>query len=218
MLYLYETINLDYVNRIVMKHQLKLRSILGTIDELRIFSKDERFVASITCSEYDAEFQLNILNINLEKIKEPILDLGCGSNAKLVYYLRRLGMEAYGIDRTIKNTLYAIAIKADWFEYELKPNYWGTIISHLSFTNHFRRNHFKKNGNHIAYVRKYMELLDSLKPGGEFYYTPDLPFIEQFLSSDSYIVEKNDIKDIGRFFEYNEPLNIQSVKIKKINS
>ena len=45
-----------------------------------------------------------------------------------------------------------------------------------------------------------MELLDSLKPGGEFYYTPDLPFIEQFLSSDSYIVEKNDIKDIGGFF------------------
>lgn len=55
MLNLYETINLDYVNRIVMEHQLKLRSILGTIDELRIFSKDERFVASITCSEYNVD-------------------------------------------------------------------------------------------------------------------------------------------------------------------
>lgn len=216
MLYLYETINLDYVNRIVMKHQLKLRSILGTIDELRIFPKYEKFVISIPCSEYDAEFQLNILNINLEKIKEPILDLGCGSNAKLVCYLRGLSIEAYGIDRIIKSTSHVI--KADWFEYKFKPNYWGTIISHLSFTNHFKRNHFKKNGNHIAYARKYMELLDSLKPGGEFYYTPDLPFIEQFLSPDSYIVEKNAIKDIGRFFEYNEPLNIQSVKIKKINS
>lgn len=38
------SINLDWINRLVMEHQLKLRSILATIDELRLFSITKRFV------------------------------------------------------------------------------------------------------------------------------------------------------------------------------
>lgn len=163
-----DCIDLDWINRLVMEHQLK------------------------------------ILNISIEEIKEPILDFGCGSNAKLVHYLRELGLEAYGVDRTTNNKLYTI--QADWFKYELKPNYWGTIISHLSFTNHF-----KMSGNHIAYARKYMDLLGSLKLGGEFYYTPDLPFIEQFLPSNLYLINKNTVNNSYKFLENQEPLNIQSV-------
>lgn len=216
MLYLNGSINSDYIHRIVIEHQLKLRNILGTIDELRIFPKDERFIAPIPCSEYSAEIQLEILNINIEEIKEPILDFGCGSNANLVHYLRELGLEAYGIDRTVRNKLFTI--QENWFEYEFKPNYWGTIISHLSFTNHFKRNHFKKNGNHITYARKYMELLDSLKPGGEFYYTPDLPFIEQFLSPDLYIINKKVANNSHKILGNKEPLDIQSIKIEKVNN
>ena len=79
------SINLDWINRLVMEHQLKLRSILGTIDELRLFSITKRFVEPIPCSEYSVALQLKILNINIEKIKEPILDFGCGSKATLFF-------------------------------------------------------------------------------------------------------------------------------------
>ncbi len=211
---LYISINLDLINRLVKEHQLKLRSILGTIDELRIFSNTKKFVEPIPCSEYSAALQLNILNINIERIKEPILDFGCGSKATLVNYLRKLGLEAYGVDRITNDELYTI--QTDWFSYRLKPNYWGTIISHLSFTNHFKRAHYKKNGNYIGYANKYMELLNSLKPGGgEFYYTPNLPFIEQFLSPKSYKITKYfsncDIQG------NKELLDFMSVRIEKLN-
>lgn len=212
-LYLNGSINLDWINRLVMEHQLKLKNILGTIDELMIFSKAKKFVEPIPCSEYSVALQLKILNINIERIKEPILDFGCGSNAKLVHYLRGLGLEAYGVDRITNNKLYTI--QTDWFNYELKPNYWGTIISHLSFTNHFKRNHFKKNGNYIAYAKKYMNLLGSLKLDGEFYYTPDLPFIEQFLPPNLYLINKNIVNNSYTFLKNPEPFNIQSVQIKK---
>lgn len=59
------SINLDWINRLVMEHQLKLRSILGTIDELRLFSITKRFVEPIPCSEYSVALQLKILNINI---------------------------------------------------------------------------------------------------------------------------------------------------------
>lgn len=207
------SINLDWINRLVMEHQLKLRSILGTIDELRLFSITKRFVEPIPCSEYSVALQLKILNINIEKIKEPILDFGCGSKATLVHYLRKIGLEAYGVDRITNDKLYTI--QTDWFNYELKPNYWGTIISHLSFTNHFKRTHLKKNGNYIKYARKYMELLNSLKLDGEFYYTPNLPFIEQFLSPKSYKINNYFLNyDIQR---NREPLDIMSVRIKKLS-
>ncbi|MCO1604493.1 hypothetical protein [Desulfosporosinus nitroreducens] len=211
-LYLNGSINFAWINRIVMEHQLKLRSILGTIDELRIFSNTKKFVEPIPCSEYSVALQLRILDINIERIKEPILDFGCGSKATLVHYLTKLGLEAYGVDRITNNKLYTI--QTDWLNYELKPNYWGTIISHLSFSNHFKRTHFKMNGNYIEYARKYMELLNSLKPGGEFYYTPNLPFIEQFLSPKSYKINKNFLNyDIQ---ENREPLDIMSVRIEKL--
>ncbi len=213
-----QAINLEWINILVIEHQVRLREILGEIDELKIFSKDKKYLDPIPCSEYSAVFQLEILNINVEKICEPVLDVGCGSSAKLVHYLRAQGIKAYGIDRSIeKKSSYLI--ETDWFEFKMKPNYWGTIISHLSFTNHFKRNHFKKNGNHIIYARRYMDLLNSLKLGGSFFYTPDLAFIEQFLTSDLYDINKKKINNEKlSLMKRKNNMNIYSVQINKLNN
>lgn len=213
-----QAVNLEWINILVIEHQVRLREILGEIDELRIFSKDKEYLDPVPCSEYNAVFQLEILDIDLEKICEPVLDVGCGFKAKLVHYLREQGIEAYGIDRSIeKKSSYVM--ETDWFKFKMEPNYWGTIISHLSFANHFKRNHFKKNGNHIIYARRYMDFLNSLKLGCSFFYTPDLPFIEQFLSSNLYDIYKtNDNNEKLSFMKRKNKLNIYSVKIKKLNN
>lgn len=213
-----QAINLEWINILVIEHQIRLREILGEIDELKIFPKDKKYLDPIPCSEYSAVFQLEILDIDVEKICEPVLDVGCGSSAKLVHYLRAQGIETYGIDRSIeKKSPYVI--ETDWFKFKIKPNYWGTIISHLSFTNHFKRNHFKKNGNHIVYARSYMDLLNSLKLGGSFFYTPDLPFIEQFLSSDLYEIYKKNVNNKKlSLMKRKRNFNIYSVQVKKLNN
>ncbi len=197
----FKVFNIDNLSQIITEHYVKLSNILASINEVKLIKRSK----NIPCFEYSAKFQIELLNIDLNNIKEPILDLGCGSKAYLVKYLSTLGLDVYGVDRLIESK--SNTIQADWFNYKLKSNNYGAIISHLSFTNHFKRNHYKKDGNHIAYARKYKDLLNSLKPGGEFYYTPDLPFIEQFLSPDLFTVTKKAI---------NHPkMSIQAVKITK---
>ncbi|MGD9678520.1 MAG: hypothetical protein AB7V16_09265 [Vulcanibacillus sp.] len=206
--------NLDWLKELVIDHQAKLREILDEIEELKFFPENIKLLGQIPCSEYSAPFQLNILNINIEDIIEPVLDFGCGENANLVNYLRKHGVEAYGVDRNVKEVLYTY--QADWFDFELRSNYWGTIISHLSFTNHFKRTHLKKNGDYINYARKYMDLLNSLELGGSFFYTPDLPYIEQFLSSDLYLIKKISINKKMDFLK-NSDFKVDSVQVKKLD-
>ncbi|QTL98598.1 hypothetical protein GM661_11805 [Iocasia frigidifontis] len=212
-----QAIGLNWLNGLVIEHQVQLREILNDIEELKIFPREKKIVDEIPCSEYRAVFQLDILGINIEEMCEPVLDIGCGSSARLVQYLHEQGIETYGIDRNVEKKPYVIEI--DWFKFKLKPNYWGTIISHLSFTNHFKRTHFKMNGNYINYARRYMELLNSLKSGGSFFYTPDLPFVEQFLSPDLYLVNKKNIgKERLNFVKSENDFSIYSVQVKKTNN
>lgn len=101
------------------------------------------------------------------------------------------GVETYGIDRfsfTDKNLS-----NSDWLEYSYGVEKWGTIISNLGFSNHFKHHNLREDGNYIEYGKKYMEILKSLKIGGEFYYAPDLPFIEQYLDSRQFRIDKNEI-------------------------
>ncbi len=139
----------------------------------------------VTCSEYTAEFQIKLLNINIEHIIEPVLDIGCGSNALLVNHLRELGIQAYGMDRIITNS-DEYTFRTNWLDFEFKPYYWGTIISNLSFALHFTNHHNRKDGDYIFYARKYMEILNSLKKYGTFYYAPGLPFIEAHLPKEKF--------------------------------
>jgi hypothetical protein len=42
-----------------------------------------------------------------------------------------------------------------------------------------------------------MEILDSLVPGGSFYYAPDLPFIEEFLDPARFLKQNYTVGDQG---------------------
>ncbi|MDX9853694.1 MAG: class I SAM-dependent methyltransferase [Tenuifilaceae bacterium] len=147
----------------------------------------------VPCSEYSAMVQLDVLGINASKLLEPILDIGCGEHANLVTYLRTCGLQAYGMDRFNNNVEHIFT--ADWMEYTFEPQHWGSIISNLSFANHFVHHHMRNDGNFLGYAKKYMEILESLVVGGTFYYAPSLPFIEPFLDPQKFVVQSFSIAE-----------------------
>ncbi|WP_439879619.1 class I SAM-dependent methyltransferase [Pontibacter sp. MBLB2868] len=170
------------------------RSLQGWVKSSNPFAKalykpSEPYLQSeVVCGEYSAQAQLELLQVDLGTLQEPVLDLGCGSQAFLVRQLRSLGVEAFGLDRNATGSEWLY--QADWFEFDLTRARWGTIISNLGFSNHFQHHHLRVNGDHRLYALRFMEILESLKPGGAFYYAPDLPFIEQYLSPERFTVRK----------------------------
>lgn len=155
----------------------------------KMYSGDQEYAVPVACSEYPSDLQMNILNINLKDLIEPVLDIGCGRELNLVNYLRDNGMEAYGIDRfDNENPFYT---KTDWLEYNFEIEKWGSLISNLGFSNHFIHHNQRVDGNYREYAQKYMEILSSIKIGGSFYYAPDLPFIEKHLDSSKYLYTGN---------------------------
>lgn len=157
-----------------------------------IYPADQTALLPVACAEYSATTQVAALGINEQVLKEPILDLGCGKKHHLITYLKNIGYDAYGIDREAEPNSNIFNI--GWFDYEYGSMRWGTIISHLSFTNHFRHHHFKSGSDHIRYAQSFITILRSLQAGGKFYYAPDLPFIEIFLDSSQYQVTKKRIE------------------------
>lgn len=145
----------------------------------------------VVCSEYSPDFQLKLLGVDVSSLKPPVLDLGCGRQGILVKYLQSLGLRALGVDRIVDSApgLH----EADWFDLEFKPDSWGAVISHMAFSNHFLFHHRYKNGNPDRYARMYMQILNSLKPGGCFVYSPGLIFIEQYLPPDRFTVRREDV-------------------------
>jgi hypothetical protein len=69
----------------------------------------------------------------------------------------------------------------------------GTITSNLGFSNHFNHHHLRKDGHFIEYAKTFMDILNSLKIGGSFYYAPDLPFIEKYLDRVKYRIKTHNI-------------------------
>jgi hypothetical protein len=142
----------------------------------------------VICSEYSAQIQLQLLQIDADTLIQPVMDIGCGEHAYLTHYLQNRQIEAFGMDRMVDNQSDNRLTCSDWFDFKFIPDHWGTIISNHSFALHFSHQNLRKDGNYIEYAQKYMEILRSLKPGGAFHYTPSLPFIEQFLPPESYQV------------------------------
>jgi hypothetical protein len=140
------------------------------------------------CAEYSAETQLHVLEIDPAQLREPILDIGCGTSGRLVAALRGLGLRASGIDR------YAAApdcLACDWNDYRFAPSTWGTVISHLAMSLHFIHRHVAADdGPAQRHAEKYVEVLRSLVPGGHFIYAPSLPFIEDLLPRQLYQVRR----------------------------
>ncbi|WP_321317609.1 hypothetical protein [Labilibaculum sp.] len=151
-------------------------------------------VEPVVCSEYSPDLQIEILQIERTQLKEPVLDIGCGKQGNLVNYLCENGIDTYGIDRFsfTSNNFFNF----DWLEYDYGIEKWGAIISNLGFSNHFKHHNLREDGNYIEYAKKYLEILKSLKISGAFYYAPDLPFIEQYLDSRQFRIDK---KEIGEY-------------------
>jgi hypothetical protein len=159
----------------------------------KIYLKADRKIAPVACSEYSSHLQIGLLHLKPETMLQPVLDIGCGKQGSLVHALADRGIEAFGIDRCEFND--ARLITADWLEYPYEKGKWGTIISNLGFSNHFKHHNLREDGNYLGYARTYMSILHSLKKGGRFHYAPDLPFIEQYLDARLFQIEKHDIED-----------------------
>jgi hypothetical protein len=142
----------------------------------------------VVAAEYSPELQLRVLGLEPGSMKEPILDLGCGEQARLVGYLRAHGKAAVGIDRYSFRAEGARV--ADWFSLPLLHQSWGTVIAHQSFSLHFLHHHLSANGDAERYASRYMEILQALCPGGVFVYAPGLPFLELLLPRERYRVTR----------------------------
>ncbi len=140
------------------------------------------------CNEYSPELQMEALGIDTRDLRQPILDIGCGYSGNLVRYLNARGFKAVGVDREVGKSEFLI--RMDWFEACDGRERWGTVISHMAFSNHFIFHDAHSMGNPSEYAVRYKAILSSLLPGGSFYYTPGLPFIERYLSPDEYRLTK----------------------------
>lgn len=170
-----------------------------------LYKNQSSFINKEVCSEYNTETQIKVLHLPLNNLTEPILDIGCGESGNLVKMLRKYGYEAYGFNRTIvKSDNYIF--QDNWMNFNFAPNKWGTIISHLSFANHFKYNHLTGNRS-VDYAKKYMQILLSLKKMGVFYYAPSLPFIENLLPKKDFIINRNIIAN----YTYNSDTNSYSM-------
>lgn len=175
------------IEQIEKNHYSRITDVLKLTNRMvaELNTNNEEYIRTYVCSEYSAKFQLDLFSLNLNEVQEPILDIGCGEKGYLVEYLVSKGFDAFGIDRNHKTKAHFEEI--NWFDYQFVENTWGTIISNLSFSNHFIKNYLNKN-NVELYAKTYMAILKSLKVGGKWYYAPSLPFVEKLLSDKTYKV------------------------------
>jgi hypothetical protein len=175
----------DAVRATVHEHRRELISILSSVG-----GPPPRDSVLLPCAEYSAEFQLAILRLDPERALGPVLDIGCGERATLVSTLRERGVEAIGIDQYQPGANDGGVLRANWLEFPYLADYWGTIISHLAFTNHFVRA-LKTDAELAAlYHAVYREVLDSLRVGGSFHYAPALPQAESRLDRRRFAIER----------------------------
>lgn len=175
----------------IVAHRRRLASIVASLGGGEGRREGGRLMAK-PCFFYEPLTQLSVLGLEDGAILEPILDLGCGPRASLVSFLRGRGLEAYGVDRIIEGEA-AWLLRASWEEVELGAGRWGTVISHLAFSNHAIHHYLRRDGVDLAYARRYMSILSSLLPGGSFCYAPSLPFLEVHLDRGAWGVASSPV-------------------------
>ena len=173
------------VKNLLKEHFDNLKIFLEKTNGSDLFElyRDRNNTPVVICEEYTAELQINILGLDIENLKEPILDIGCGQDYKLVKYLREKGYNAYGLDRIESKEDFII--NCNWLEYKFERNSWGTIISHMAFSNHFSHHHMRKDGKYVEFMKKYIEIANALVVKGEFIYAPQINFIEKIMEKSS---------------------------------
>jgi hypothetical protein len=159
----------------------------------------------IPCAEYTGGFQNEILRTGVNQLAEPIIDVGCGNHHELIKVLRNNGYsEVYGLDQYITSDVKIVC--SNWFDYTFRKNTWGTVIAHMSFSNHLRRSIINKDENQKKYTEKYNEIIESLKKEGSFIYTPSVKIIEDEIDRKKY--------EVNYYMNMNDR-NLDTVYIKK---
>lgn len=147
-------------------------------------------IGRVVNTEYSARLQLKLFGLTIDELPEPVIDVGCGPHANLVTILRKAGKQAVGIDREIALSSEH-RIQSDWFKFEFAARTWGTIIAHMSFSNHLLYVYQHEKEKLPDYLFQYHDMLGALKPNGLFLYAPSLPFIEERLSA--FDIERKEI-------------------------
>lgn len=191
----------EQLHKIVAEHRKKL---IKAIDCNEYDDPDNQLF--IPCAEYSGNFQSQILRTDLNRLEEPIIDVGCGNKYELVRVLRSSGYsQVYGLDQYVSDDTKILC--SNWFDYSFRKNTWGTVIAHMSFSNHLRRAMIDTGWNQIKYEEKYLEILESIKEGGVFIYTPSVREIENRLDSRKY--------EINYYKNMNDE-NLDTVYVRKI--
>jgi hypothetical protein len=151
--------------------------------------KDATEIGHVVYEEYSTLFQIELLGLDVSQLKQPVLDIGCGSQANLVKSLRSQGIESFGFDRHLE-IQESYVQQIDWFDYPLERGHWGTIVSNMAFTNHLNYVHLHDATQLEAYLLKMRDVLDALKLGGEFIYAPSLPFVEEYFAPERFSVKR----------------------------
>lgn len=173
------------------RHYTRLGKMLQKTNPFlyRRYAGGEEILQPVVCAEYSPAFLMELLGLEPETIKEPILDIGCGRSGALVNHLRGLGLSAYGIDRLQENKDYFQ--KADWLEYDFGRDKWGTLLANLSFSSHFLHHILQNEPCTRDYSRAYAAMLLSLRPGGRFIYAPSLPLLEEALPAGLWVCRRH---------------------------
>jgi hypothetical protein len=150
--------------------------------------RDLPTIGHIVCEEYSPQLQIDLLRLDVQTLRQPLLDIGCGSRAGLTRHLRALGIDAYGIDRQIEQGETYLQ-QTDWLDYELDPDTWGTIVSNMAFTNHLHYVGCHNPAQLELYLQKFKEMIEALTIGGSFHYAPSVPLVEERLDPTVYRVE-----------------------------
>ncbi len=167
---------------IVQHHRMNLISVL----QCNTYNKNQEQLF-IPCAEYSGSFQFHLLHLGDSLLKQPILDVGCGKKHQLLTYLKKKGYEdLFGIDQYLGDGHRVLC--DNWLEYNFLPSTWGTVIAHMSFSNHLRRSLINQDSDRMLYVEKYRELLDSLLCGGCFIYSPSVRTVEKDIDPERYSV------------------------------
>ncbi len=180
----------DIISTIRQFHYPKLKRLVESICPRRLADtlRAHPELNPVTCCEYTPGLQLELLKLDTKRLAQPLLDVGCGTQAYLVRFLRSAGIDAYGFDRNASNPDPCVS-NADWFEYDYGTGRWGTVVSNLSFVSHlgFTRR-FNPSGMD-RYLDTGRRILSSLAPGGAFVFAPADELLEETAARDGYRVE-----------------------------